>query len=117
MPSPLHSRRPHRGVLEELLGGPEPPPAAPAPAPEEVPASTDPAAPAAPPAAAFTRFTTSVPSSLVERLRTAVFFTPGLTLSGLAAEALAREIERLEAARGEPFPAGRGRLRTGRPIR
>ncbi|HEY6322828.1 MAG TPA: hypothetical protein VJA16_14855 [Thermoanaerobaculia bacterium] len=117
MPPPLPSRRPHRGVLEERLGGAEPPPAAPTPAPEGVAASPDAAAPAAPPATAFTRFTTRVPSSLVERLRTAVFFTPGLTLSGLAVEALEREIERLEAVRGEPFPAGRGRLRTGRPIR
>jgi hypothetical protein len=121
MPPPSRSRQ-HRGVLEELLAVPAPPPAAPppaalAPAPATVHTRTVPATPEARSAPATERFTTSLAATLVERLRTAVFHTPGLTLSGLAAEALEREIERLEAERGEPFPAGRGRLRTGRPVR
>jgi hypothetical protein len=118
MPSRAHSRRQHRGVLEELLAPSEPPPAAPPITPPTVvPPATVAAAPEAPSEAATERFSASLPVALVERARTAVFFTPGLTLSALLAEALAHQIDRLEHERGQPFPADRGKLRTGRPVR
>jgi hypothetical protein len=110
------SRRQHRGVLEELLASSAPPSAAPALAPPRVPPSTVAAPPEAPSEAATERFSASLPVALVERARTAVYFTPGLTLSGLVAAALAHEIGRLEQERGQPFPAVRGKLRTGRPV-
>jgi hypothetical protein len=117
MQSRPHSRRQHRGVLEELLAASEPPPAAPALAPPRVPPATVAGPPEAPSEAATERFSASLPVALVERARTAVFFTPGLTLSALVAAALAHEIGRLEHERGQPFPADRGKLRTGRPVR
>jgi hypothetical protein len=118
MPSRAHSRRQHRGVLEELLAPSEPPPAAPPITPPTVvPPAIVAAAPEAPSEAATERFSASLPVALVERARTAVFFTPGLTLSALLAEALAHQIDRLEHERGQPFPADRGKLRTGRPVR
>ena len=63
------------------------------------------------------RLTVKLPTSLVERCRTAVYYTPGLTLVRLAAAALTQELERLEREHGQPFPARRGPLRTGRPVR
>jgi len=117
MQSRPHSRRQHRGVLEELLAASEAPPAAPPMPPPQVPAAAVAAPPRASSEAATERFSASLPVTLVERARTAVFFTPGLTLSALVAAALAHEIGRLEHERGQPFPADRGQLRTGRPVR
>ena len=62
------------------------------------------------------RFTVHLSAGLVERLRRAVFHSPGLTLSGLAEQALAEAVDRLEKKRGEVFPATRGSIR-GRPVR
>jgi hypothetical protein len=63
------------------------------------------------------RLTVNLPKSLIERARTAVYYTPELTLAGLAATALERQLRLIEEERGEPFPAARGPLRSGRPIR
>jgi hypothetical protein len=127
MPPTPSNRRQQRGVLDDLLGAAEPPPpAAPAvvaalppvaasPAPAEAAALA--AAAAARPAGPPIRLTVIVPAGLVDRARDVVYHSPDLTLSGLAATALGREIERLEQLRGEPFPARRGPIRTGRPIR
>jgi hypothetical protein len=111
MPSDLHKHR-HRGVLDDLLG--EPQAAPPGHRDLEV---ADPPAAAARPAPTAQRLTLNLPVALIERARNAVYHSPGLTLSSLSAEALRGEIDRLERARGNPFPAGRGRLRVGRPIR
>jgi post-segregation antitoxin (ccd killing protein) len=59
----------------------------------------------------------TVTEELADRARDAVYWTPGLTLSGLVEEALEREIRRRERARGEPFPKRKGDLPSGRPIR
>ncbi|RME56928.1 MAG: hypothetical protein D6795_00430 [Deltaproteobacteria bacterium] len=64
-----------------------------------------------------TRITLNLPERLVEKFRDAVFWTPGLTMSGLAEQALARAIAALEAERGEPFPPRTARLSPGRPPR
>lgn len=58
-----------------------------------------------------------IDAGVVERAKRAVFWTPGLTLTALVEEALAREVDRREAERGEPFPERRGRLTPGRPPR
>jgi hypothetical protein len=62
------------------------------------------------------RLTINLPPALIERARDAVYHSPWLSLSSLAAGALSREIGRLEEERGEPFPARHGPLRTGRRI-
>jgi len=51
---------------------------------------------------------------VVERAKRAVFWTPGLTLTALVEEALAREVERREAERGATFEPRTGRLPPGR---
>jgi hypothetical protein len=64
-----------------------------------------------------TRITLHLPGSLVERLRNAVYWTPGLTLTALASEALRRLIDELERDRGDEFPRRDQKLRTGRPVK
>lgn len=63
------------------------------------------------------RFTVNVYPDLLEWARRAVVFTPGLTLSGLMEEALKRELERREKARGEAFPSTTETPKKGRPIK
>lgn len=74
----------------------------------------EPVEPAAP--EARQRFTVHLPALLVEQLRRAVFYSPGVTLSGLAEQALRQALARLEKEHGGPFPDSRGSLR-GRPIK
>ena len=62
------------------------------------------------------RFTVNISGDLVERLRNAVFWTPGVTLSDITEEALTKALRQLEKDRGEPFPQRKGGLR-GRPVR
>jgi hypothetical protein len=112
MPSAPPKRHRHRGVLDDLLAAPDPPPTSPA----YPPAAAHPAAPAPPPAAAALRFTINLPATVIERARDAVYHSPGLTLTSLAVAALTRELDRLERERGQPFPARRGPLRSGRPV-
>jgi len=55
---------------------------------------------------------------VIEQARTAVYYTPGLTLSSLVEKALKAEVEALEAKRGDPFPAIEdGKLSPGRPVK
>jgi hypothetical protein len=53
-------------------------------------------------------------SELMERARNAVYWTPGLTLSGLVEKALAVYLGKLERKHGKPFTARRGPLKKGR---
>jgi post-segregation antitoxin (ccd killing protein) len=62
------------------------------------------------------RYTVNLDGELIDRARDVVWWTPGLTLSSLTADALEREIRRLEKKRGEPFPKRKGKLIVGRPI-
>lgn len=62
------------------------------------------------------RLTAYVDPQVLERAKAAAFWTPGLSLSGLVQAALLRELERLEAERGGPFPERRGTLTRGRPL-
>ena len=63
------------------------------------------------------RITVPLPAELQERIRNAVFWTPGLTLGALAHRAFTHALEEVEHANGGPFPARHGELTTGRPIR
>ena len=62
------------------------------------------------------RITVGVPVDLAEKLRNAVYWTPGLTVAGIAEEALQRHIELLEKRNGKPFPQRTGKIKTGKPI-
>ena len=63
------------------------------------------------------RITLHISSSVIDRVKNAVYWEPGLTLAGFAEEALERALNELEAERGSPFPQRREhRLRGGRPI-
>lgn len=134
MPSAPRKRGHHRGVLDDLLGAADPAPgellpssppltpSAPSPraaraSPPATPAAAGRAAPVAPPAAAATQIGIRLPPGVIDRARDVVYHTPGLTLSGLVAAAITGEIRRLERQRGQPFPARRTALRTGRPVR
>ncbi len=63
------------------------------------------------------RLTVHLPLSLINRVKNAVFYTPGLTLAELAELALTRAIEDLEMQRGEPFPQRTKELAGGRPMK
>jgi hypothetical protein len=58
-----------------------------------------------------------LPVELIDRVKNAVYWTPGLTLAGLGEEALRVMVERLEADRGNPFPPRQEELRGGRPLK
>ena len=63
------------------------------------------------------RITVAVPESVAERVRTACYWTPGMTVARFATEAFVHEIERREKERGAPFepiPDGES-LHLGRP--
>jgi len=66
---------------------------------------------------AKTRFTVTLPATLIDRLRNAVYWTADLTLTRLIEEALAYSVDRLEQQHGEPFPPRIEPLKGGRPRR
>ena len=69
------------------------------------------------PAPAKERATCQLPVELIERVRDAVYWTPGATLAGFFEDALKRHLEQLEKKRGEAFPHRSGQLKTGRPLK
>jgi hypothetical protein len=52
-----------------------------------------------------------------ERVKNAVYWTPGLTLADLADQALREAVDRLEKERGKPFEKRAAELKGGFPIR
>ncbi len=62
------------------------------------------------------KITTPFPAELIERARTAVYWEPDLTLSGLIVEAVTDALNRMEQERGEPYPPRNRKLRSGRPV-
>ena len=62
------------------------------------------------------RITVQISQDVIERLKNAVYWTPGLTLASLAEEALSNAVDRLEKERSNPFPKRHNELKTGRPI-
>lgn len=63
------------------------------------------------------RMTFHLPVEVMNRAKNAAFWTPGLTLADLAAQALTDAVDRLEEERGEAFPPRRAELRGGRPMK
>ena len=63
------------------------------------------------------RVTVQLPLELTERVRNAVYWTPGLTVAGLAEQALTTALEAMEAERGQAFAPRREELKPGRPVR
>lgn len=81
------------------------------PAPPEVPAPPPPAP------VGKERLTVHLPVELIDGVKNAVYWTPGLTLARLAEDALRQALADLEAARGAPFPPRERPLTVGRPLR
>jgi hypothetical protein len=61
------------------------------------------------------RLTVNLPSLLVEQMRDAVYWTPGLTLAWLIARAVRASLSDLETIHQGPFPRRAKPLRAGRP--
>jgi len=61
------------------------------------------------------RLTVNLPSHLVEQMRDAVYWTPGLTLAWLIARAVRTSLAELESTNQGPFPKRAKPLRAGRP--
>jgi hypothetical protein len=62
------------------------------------------------------RLTVVLSPEVIERIRTAVYWTPGETLTSLVERSAIAEVARLEKRRGEPFPRLGGPVKRGRPI-
>ena len=74
--------------------------------------------PGKPASIAKQRMTVTLPVELLERLRNAVYWTPGLTLARLIEEAVTDTIAAMERrSHGEPFPRRIAQLKGGRPKR
>jgi len=61
------------------------------------------------------RLTVNLPSNLVEQMRDAVYWTPGLTLAWMIARAVRTSLNDLEAMNQGPFPRRSKPFRAGRP--
>ena len=62
------------------------------------------------------RITVQISVDVIERIKNAVYWTPGLTLTSLAEEAFSKAVDSLENERKAPFPKRKEELKTGRPI-
>src|ERR1700758_4602530 len=81
------------------------------PQPRDTPAEAEPQE------AAKERVTFKLSLDLIERIRDAVYWTPGATMTRLMEEALTAYLEKLERNRGNAFPRRTGAVRTGRPVK
>lgn len=64
------------------------------------------------------RITIHLSTELIDRVKNAVFWEPGLTLAAFAEYALYQAVEKLEQERGAPYPQRREQnLRGGRPLK
>lgn len=64
-----------------------------------------------------TRVTIHIPVNLIERIKNAVYWEPGLTVAGFCEQALLKGIEKLEKEKGAPYPSRKEQLKGGRPIK
>jgi hypothetical protein len=62
------------------------------------------------------RISAEISGDVADRIKNAVYWTPGMTMAGFIEESLATAIEKLEQEKGERFPQRGGRLVGGRPI-
>ena len=63
------------------------------------------------------RLTIHVPVKLIDRIKNAVYYTPGLTMSDFADSAFEKAISHLEESNGGPFQQRTQELKGGRPIK
>jgi len=63
------------------------------------------------------RCTFHISVALMERARNCVFWTPGLTMGGLAEEGIKKALGAYEKKNGGPFPQRKSNLKGGRPVR
>jgi hypothetical protein len=63
------------------------------------------------------RITVQISEDVIERIKNAVYWTPGLTLASLAEKAFSKIVDELENDREAPFPKRKEQLKTGRPIK
>lgn len=61
------------------------------------------------------RLTVSLPTETIERMRDAVYWTPGTTIASLISNAVNDLVRQLESMRGEPFSTRLEELKPGRP--
>ncbi len=63
------------------------------------------------------RITLYISADVIDRVKNAVYWEPGLTLAAFAEDALFKALNELEAERGQPFMQRKERnLRGGRPL-
>lgn len=63
------------------------------------------------------RLTVHLRVDVIDRAKNAVYWSPGLTLAGLAEEAFVKALEKREKDNGGPFAPRKGELKGGRPIK
>jgi hypothetical protein len=61
------------------------------------------------------RVTITMPIEILERLRGAVYWTPGMTIAALVSIALTKQLDDMESENASPFPKRAGKLKPGRP--
>jgi hypothetical protein len=61
------------------------------------------------------RLTVNLPAELADRMRDAVYWTPGLTIAWFIASAIRTSLTELETINRAPFPKRARQLRPGRP--
>ena len=62
------------------------------------------------------RISAEISGDVAERIKNAVYWTPGMTMAGFIEESLSKAIEELEEEKGEKFPQREWRLVGGRPM-
>ncbi|MGE0197409.1 MAG: hypothetical protein AB7N99_08865 [Simkaniaceae bacterium] len=62
------------------------------------------------------RISAEISGDIAERIKNAVYWTPGMTMAGFIEESLAKAIEELEEEKGGKFLQRERRLVGGRPI-
>lgn len=63
------------------------------------------------------RLTVKLRAGIIERLRNAVFYTPGLTINGFIEQCINSIVDQMEEDRGSTFPERTENLRAGRPAK
>ena len=89
-----------KNPLDELIGGNQTPSA-----PKQEPSKNK-----------KRRITVQISEDIIDRIKNATYWTPGLTLSYLVETALEKEVNQMESYRGSSFEKRKAELKTGRPI-
>lgn len=63
------------------------------------------------------RVTIHLSVDLIDKVKNAVFWEPGLTLTEFAQQALTKELKRWEKEWGEQYPQRKAQLKGGRPLK